>query len=80
MLVGDLISASMEEQLPLQAAELLGWHLQRNYAKQQLDATDYKRLIALVDTSGAMFEWESEHLKDLCANAFLKAASRKQLE
>ena len=36
MLVGDLISASMEEQLPLQAAELLGWHLQRNYAKQQL--------------------------------------------
>jgi hypothetical protein len=78
-LVGDLIPASMEEQLPLQGADVLGWHLQRHFANR-LDATDYRRLMVLVDASGAMFEWERSHLEEMLkgslARLFLKEVRR----
>jgi hypothetical protein len=79
-LIGDLIPASMEEQLPLQAADLLGWHIQRNCANR-LDATDYRRLCALVQASGTTFEWKRSHLEEMLkgslARLFLRQAKRQ---
>jgi hypothetical protein len=51
-LVGDLIPASMEFQLPLQSADLLCWHLQK-YLARTMDAVDRRRLDRLLyETSG----------------------------
>jgi hypothetical protein len=75
-MVGGLIPASMEDQLPLQAADLLGWHIQRN-AADRLDIIGYKRLKALVDAPGTVFEWKRSHLEEILAGSLLKLRLRE---
>ena len=59
-LVGELIPGSMEDRLPLQAADVLCWHLQRHYAAQvtgKPDRIDEHRLKLLGETQGHLHEY-----------------------
>jgi len=59
-LLGDLIPASMELQLPLQAADVLCWHLQRYHSKSY-DRTDESRIRKLLSERDAdHHEWKRE--------------------
>ena len=60
-LVGDLIPASMQERLPLQAADLLCWHLQRIKSKNA-DAEDQRNWNRLGDTSGGILPISADEL------------------
>lgn len=54
-LVGDLVPGDMDRQLPLQAADLLCWHMQRYFAKT-MDRIDEGRLWCLGESSGILHE------------------------
>jgi Protein of unknown function (DUF3800) len=64
-LVGDLIPASMENVLPLQAADVLCWHLQRYYAdKGYRDRTMENRgWYLLKERDGHLHTWERSELE-----------------
>ena len=75
-LVGNLTPASMEESLPLQAADVLCWHLQRYYSKT-MDRLDERRLAMLAnDTDGYVHSWEVRDLEQL-AERLLARVSEK---
>jgi hypothetical protein len=55
----------MELQLPLQAADLLCWHIQRYFAKT-MDSVDHRRFDKLLyETNGYPDFWEREALEGL---------------
>jgi hypothetical protein len=69
-LIGELIPATMEERLPLQAADVLCWHFQRFYAKT-MDTTDERRLgILTTDTAGYPHTWERGELEEFTERLF----------
>jgi hypothetical protein len=64
-LMGDIIPASMDDRLPLQAADVLCWHQQKSIAGTE-EKEDNKRLIGLLgDTDGFPHRWEREDLAAL---------------
>jgi hypothetical protein len=64
-LVGELIPDSMELQLPLQAADLLCWHIQKYYA-ETVDTVDRARFDRLTHgTIGHGDIWKRKDLEDL---------------
>jgi hypothetical protein len=64
-LLGELIPASMEGELPLQAADLLGWHIQKYFANT-FDRLEEGRIAMLVkDRDGYMHQWERAELEDM---------------
>jgi hypothetical protein len=69
-LVGDLIPASMEDLLPLQAADVLCWHLQRYYAeKGYRDRTIENRgWYLLKERDGHLHTWERSELEEFAVN------------
>jgi hypothetical protein len=74
-LVGELIPASMELQVPLQCADVLLWHLQRYYAcgryQQGMDTCDRVRLAHLIQNGaldGRVHEWNRDELADMAEN------------
>jgi hypothetical protein len=69
-LIGELKPATMEERIPLQAADLLLWHMQRHYAKT-LDQVDQRRLGILVeDLKGNPHEWTRSELGQMTSRLF----------
>jgi len=60
-LVGDLIPARMEKQIPLQAADVLCWHLQR-YWSGKADGVDKRRMALLGDKNGFLHEYTDSDL------------------
>ena len=69
-LIGELIPATMEERLPLQAADLLCWHIQRYYANT-MDAVDQRRLAVLMhDLDGYPHTWERKDIEEFTENVF----------
>jgi hypothetical protein len=64
-LLGDLTPGSMETCVPLQAADLLCWHLQRYYAKS-FDRVEESRIWLLTKPrDGYTHEWERSELEEL---------------
>jgi hypothetical protein len=62
-LLGELIPASMEAELPLQAADVLCWHLQRYYTGT-FDRTDENRMwMLLKERDGELRTWTKEELE-----------------
>jgi hypothetical protein len=69
-LVGELIPATMETRLPLQAADIVLWHMQRFYANT-MDTTDERRLNVLMkDTDGIPHEWKRSDLERFTDSLF----------
>ena len=71
-LVGDLIPASPEDQLPLQAADALLWHIQRYYAsgrdQRKMNASDRIHLANLIHNGGldgTVHTWERSELVEM---------------
>jgi hypothetical protein len=63
--MGEIIPGSMEDKLPLQAADILCWHQQRNPGGTE-DPEDNKRLVRLLaDTDGYPHRWEQDELASL---------------
>jgi hypothetical protein len=62
-LVGDLIPASMENVLPLQAAEVLCWHLQRYYAKNLDRTIENRAWYLLKERDGYLHTWERSEIE-----------------
>lgn len=73
-LFGGLTSASMEVELPLQAADVLCWHLQRYY-RGRFSRTDENRMWWLLkERDGDLYVWERPALQEVAdAIALLKA-------
>lgn len=76
-LVGDLLVVSMEDRLPLQAADVLLWHLQHYYACGQnqfkMRLPDRMRLAQLThegNMSGVIHEWKREELERIANKWF----------
>lgn len=64
-MLGKLVPGSMEDQIPLQAADLLGWHMQRYYART-LERVDESRLWMLTkERDGHTHEWQRPELEQL---------------
>lgn len=64
-LLGGVFPAPMETKLPLQAADVLLWHLQRYYAKTY-DRIDERRIWMLTkERDGYLHEWERSELEDM---------------
>jgi hypothetical protein len=64
-LFGDLMRGDMEKQLPLQAADTLGWHLQKYYAGTY-DQTEGNRIAMLTkDRDGFKHEWKRSELEGI---------------
>jgi hypothetical protein len=75
-LLGELIPASMEDELPLQAADLLGWHIQKYYANT-FDRLEEGRIAMLVkDRDGYMHQWERSELEEMAKNLKISSPSR----
>jgi len=73
-LVGELIPGTPEDRLPLQAADLLCWHMQRHFAKT-LDNEDQRRLnILTTDLHGEPHAWTQENLERFTENLFKRLA------
>lgn len=71
-LVGEVIPDG-KDRLPLQAADFLLWHLQKDEANG-LSRTDYKRLWKMLSCrQGHKHEWESKELKTLAAGIIARA-------
>jgi hypothetical protein len=71
-LLGNLIPASPQLQLPLQSADVLCWHLQRYYSGT-FDRTEESRMWYLLkERDGAIHNWEREDLE-----VFVKALREK---
>jgi hypothetical protein len=68
-LVGDLIPASMEKRLPLQAADVLCWHFQRFFGGR-MNRIDEGRLARLGDKIGKHHQWKREDLEHLAKQWF----------
>jgi hypothetical protein len=64
-LVGDLIPASMEDQLPLQAADVLCWHLQRYYTKNFDREIESRMWRLLKERDGHLHVWTKSELKEI---------------
>jgi hypothetical protein len=67
-LVGDLIPVSMEEFLPLQAADVLCWHLQRYYAEKgryRDRAIENRGWYLLKERDGYQHTWERSEIQDV---------------
>jgi hypothetical protein len=63
-LLGDLTADSPESRLPLQAADVLCWHLQRYY-RGVYDRTEENRMWYLLkERDGAIHRWKREELED----------------
>lgn len=62
-LLGELLPASMEQQLPLQAADVLCWHLQRFYSKK-VDRTEERRVRLLLAECN-VHEWKRAELESI---------------
>jgi hypothetical protein len=69
-LVGDLIPGRQESRVPLQAADLFCWHLQRHY-QQTAEEEDNRNLLRLVDTAGLNVQYEAKERAQL-AQAFIE--------
>lgn len=76
-LVGDIVPLSMEEHLPLQAADLLCWHLQRTYAAT-FDDEDLENLKIFQKRQICGFEMNSVHLTAMAQSVILKFRREKQ--
>ncbi len=62
-LLGDVGPGSMVDELPLQAADLLGWHMQKFYSKTY-DRLEEGRFAMLVnDRDGFLHTWERRELE-----------------
>jgi hypothetical protein len=67
-LFGDLLPGDMEIQLPLQAADVLCWHIQKSYAKT-FDRVEEGRIALLCnDRDGETHEWERSELETMANN------------
>lgn len=66
-LVGDLIPLSMEDHKPLQAADVLCWHIQRSYA-QTCDATDWENLELLCNSGLTLKDFGKDMMTKLREN------------
>jgi hypothetical protein len=62
--IGELIAADMQNELPLQAADLSCWHFQRHFAKTT-DVVDEGRLWRLGQTDGFLHENTSSDLGEV---------------
>ena len=72
-LVGDLIPASMEDRVPLQAADLLCWHMQRMLSNTA-DAEDERNWKILGDSNGRILPFHADAL-DKFADAIIRKIS-----
>jgi hypothetical protein len=77
-LVGHLIPGDMQDHLPLQAADLICWHMQRYFAKT-MTRTDESRLWYLGETSGILHEITRTDLEYL-ADRFVNIVRSKTAE
>jgi hypothetical protein len=64
-LVGDLIPGDMDLHLPLQAADLLCWHLQRYYGPKMTRFQNGRLAMLTLDTPGRIHTWGRKELEDL---------------
>lgn len=62
-LFGDVIPASMEEELPLQAADALCWHLQCYYRGGYSRIEENRMWYLLKERDGDLHEWTTDELK-----------------
>lgn len=75
-LMGDIVPASMENRLPLQAIDLLCWHQQRLAAKRMTDQ-DRRRFRLLIETPASTgYDWKPDTLKKV-ADRFAEIAELK---
>jgi hypothetical protein len=69
-LVEELIPATMELRLPLQAADVLCWHMQRHFAKT-LVTEDQRRLTVLTtELDGYPHTWNRDELEQFTESIF----------
>lgn len=66
-LVGDLIPANMEDRVPLQAADVLCWHLQKHYSNA-VEPEDVSNLNLLMESSGTGHTWTEKELEEFASN------------
>jgi hypothetical protein len=64
-LLGDLIPASPELQLPLQAADVMCWHLQRYYSRSFHRTEENRMWYLLKERDGAIHDWDRDELEAL---------------
>jgi Protein of unknown function (DUF3800) len=64
-MVGDLIPASMEDHLPLQAADVLCWHMQRYYTNNFDRGIENRMWSLLKERGGHLHEWDRSDLEEM---------------
>jgi hypothetical protein len=71
-LLGSLRSASMKRLLPLQAADVICWYLQRYYSKQFTRIDENRMWYLLKERDGDLHDWSSDALEEV-AQGLIKA-------
>jgi hypothetical protein len=66
-LMGDMIPGEMEKELPLQAADLLCWHMQRYFANK-MNCVNESRLWYLGESSGICHQFTCKDLQEIANN------------